>query len=467
MSVSIGHTLVEDSDADPKSTRHKRGPHLFVLLEGERPAALSTRHSLVDCGSVALGRGNARRALRPGQNRHTDLELQIPDLRMSSRHAILTRVGRHWVIEDSSSRNGTRINGKETEQHTLRDGDLIEVGRSVLLFRADLEQADKPDVDADPDIQGQSEPVMTLLPDLARQLSQLKTLAPNKDVSILILGESGTGKEVLARQIHAWAGRPGKFVGVNCGAIAESLMESELFGSVKGAFSGASGDRVGLVRSSDRGCLFLDEIADLPQTSQSALLRVLQEHEVLPVGSTKPLSVDLRVLSATHQDLDAAVAGGRFRQDLFARIAGFRCILPPLRDRLEDLGLLIGNILSRMGDRDPTISPEAIRALVRYHFPLNIRELHSILSAAVTLAVDDTIQLQHLPQNVQNPERRPSTSPPPELTDEQLEHRQQVLQLLEKHDGNVSAIARETGKARVQVQRWLKRYNIDAAKYRT
>lgn len=464
MGESIGQTLAEDSDSAPTAERETAGPHLMVLLEGERPSALSSLHSLVRCRSVALGRGSSRQAYRPGKTREVDLEIQIPDLRMSGRHAIATRAGNDWILEDSSSRNGTRVNGVQAEQHRLQDGDLIELGRTTLLYRAKISVASKPDWDADPQHAETTEPVLTWLPEFRRQLSQLKTLAPNPDVSILLLGESGTGKEVLARQIHSWSKREGHFVGVNCGAIPASLVESELFGSVKGAFSGAS-DRIGLIRSADKGCLFLDEIADLPKESQAAVLRVLQEHELMPVGSTKAIAVDIRVLAATHQDLDAAVRQKDFRQDLFARIAGFRCILPPLRQRRDDLGLLIGRLLARVSDRPLTVSPDVVSALFHYDFPLNIRELHTLLSAAGTLAEDAAIALKHLPESIRRP-TEPRVAPLSELTDEQTQHRLELIELLEKHAGNVSAIARETGKARIQIQRWLKRYALDASSFR-
>ena len=147
---------------------------------------------------------------------------------------------------------------------------------------------------------------------------------------MLIEGESGTGKEVIARAIHGMSGRQGAFVPVNCGALPENLVESELFGYKKGAFSGAQTDHPGLVRSADGGTLFLDEIGDLPASSQAALLRVLQEKEVMPVGGTRAVAIDLRVVAATHRDLDDMVAEGSFRHDLFARLAGFRVTVPPL-----------------------------------------------------------------------------------------------------------------------------------------
>src|SRR5262249_4252107 len=160
-------------------------------------------------------------------------------------------------------------------------------------------------------------------------------------LSILLLGETGTGKEVLARSLHALSQRPGPFIAVNCGAIPENLVEGQLFGHVRGAFSGALKDEPGLVRAAQGGTLLLDEIGDLPASSQAALLRVLQESEVRPVGSTQTVKVDVRIIAATHRPLESLIKGNAFRHDLYARLAGFRFELAPLRKRKVDLGLLI------------------------------------------------------------------------------------------------------------------------------
>src|SRR5207302_1217977 len=189
-------------------------------------------------------------------------------------------------------------------------------------------------------------------------------------------GETGTGKEVIARAIHAASRRPGAFVAVNCGALAPNLVESELFGHKKGAFSGATEDHNGLVRAADKGTLLLDEIGDLPVPTQAALLRVLQQREVLPLGTTKPMPVDLRVVAASHRDLEAEVGAGRFREDLWSRLAGYTAQLPALRDRREDLGLLVAALLARLVQTRPIrFTSEAGLALVQYDWPRNVREL--------------------------------------------------------------------------------------------
>lgn len=462
MVATLGHTLAEDESPVTSSSVPRFGPVLYVVLEGDRPLAMSSRHALVGASTVLFGRGTERRATRPADTPAGDLVLSIPDARMSSRHALLARVQDRWFLEDSRSRNGTRINGELIEQQELADGDLIELGRTVLLFRKRVLLDGPEDLDI---AELDDESPKTLNAELARTWNELRTIAPSKDIAILIEGESGTGKEVLARQIARWSKLPGDFVGVNCGALPENLVESELFGSVKGAFSGASQTRLGLVRSANDGCLFLDEIADLPLNSQAALLRVLQEHEVTPVGATRPYPVQLRVVSATHQDLGRAVAEGRFRHDLFARIAGFRTRLPALRERTEDLGLLVSQLIPRTCPHPDRVrlAPDAVRALFAHDWPLNVRELKNALGTAALLAGDGPIQREHLPESVTSSVKTPR---PRTLSDEQERHRTELVQVLRKHGGNVSAVARELGKARTQIQRWMKRYDLRSEEFR-
>jgi DNA-binding NtrC family response regulator len=288
-------------------------------------------------------------------------------------------------------------------------------------------------------------------------------------VPVLILGESGVGKEVVARALHAASNRKGLFVGVNCGAIPESLVESQLFGHVRGAFSGAVRDEPGFVRSADRGTLFLDEIADLPRASQAALLRVLQEREVIPIGTTRPVKVDLRFVAATHQSLATLVARGSFRHDLFARLAGYTLTVCPLRERKEDIGMLVPSILRKLdAERAPrvTFTPAAGRALFAHDWPFNVRELEHALAAAMVLAPDLRIDANHLGASVLGEIEMtdaPSDREPPGADDP---IRLQLLEQLAMHGGHVPTVARAMGKARMQVHRWLKRYGIDPGAYR-
>jgi len=226
--------------------------------------------------------------------------------------------------------------------------------------------------------------------------------------TVLVTGESGTGKEVLSRCIHAQSPRRNEaFVAINCGAIPENLLESELFGHAKGAFTGADRARRGLVQEAHCGTLFLDEIGELPFPLQVKLLRVLQEEEVRPVGETKPRTVDIRLIAATARDLEREVREGRFREDLFYRLDVVRITVPPLRERPKDVPLLLDHFLSRcrtsLGKPIDRITDEALDRLVAYAWPGNVRELENVIERAVILAEGDTIGLSDLPGNVVSP----------------------------------------------------------------
>jgi transcriptional regulator of acetoin/glycerol metabolism len=372
---------------------------LFEVLDCDNPLRPSARHLLTGLDEVVLCRGDERSAQRDGAT----LKLFIPDRFMSAVHARLKREGDRFRLEDAESRNGTVLNGERCKVSALGDYDQIEVGRTQLLFRAAVPRgAGPPDVDAR-DLPGPTPLLSTMVASLQAELERLPAIA-RSSVPVVIHGESGTGKELIAQALHDLSGRRGQFIPVNCGAIVPTLVESILFGHRKGAFADASETRPGLIRTAEKGTFFLDEIADLPESAQAALLRVLQEKEVLGVGEVRPVPVDVRVVAATHVDLEAAISVKEFRHDLFARLAGFTVRLPPLRWRREDLGLLIAGLLRRIApDRAERISftAEAGRALVRYRWPLNIRELEQCLASAVVLARDGVIDAAHLSPPVQ------------------------------------------------------------------
>jgi DNA-binding NtrC family response regulator len=241
-------------------------------------------------------------------------------------------------------------------------------------------------------------------------------------------------------------------------------MESELFGHRRGAFSGATEEREGLVRRAHGGTLFLDEIAELQPDSQVALLRVLQDGEVRPVGASDAVIVDVRVVAATHQDLSRRIADGRFRNDLYGRIAGFEVRMPALRARREDLGILIATMLASLcADPDlVTVHKAAARALFHYRWPLNIRELEQALRAAVGLSDGREIRLEHLPEAI----RDDKLSKLPAMTPKDLALREQLIELLREAGGNVAAVGRAMERAPVQIRRWCSRLQIDLAMFR-
>jgi DNA-binding NtrC family response regulator len=446
------------------------GPYLVVVLESERPCAGSSRHALRGTDEVVVGRGDERRAARDGRV----LSLSLPSPWMSGTHSVLRCTQGAWRIEDAGSRNGTLVNGAPIAQLALRDGDVIEVGRSLLVFREAMHAPPTTAVDFDSSNATAIAPGLgTMIPALAEGFDALARIAQS-DVPVLLRGETGTGKEVIARAVHRLSGRSGAFVPVNCGALPATLVESQLFGHVKGAFSGAVRDEVGFVRASAGGTLFLDEIGDLPTPSQAAMLRMLQEAEVTPVGATRSVRVDLRVVSATNQGLEGRIERGAFRADLFARLDGFTHTLWPLRERREDIGLLVAAILADVAGQPGRVrfGPDVARALACYSWPLNVRELRQCLARACALAGEDgVIERGHLPPAVAQLSQAPLARAPGEPETHAAPPggdrlRAQLEALLAEHQGNVAEVARAMGKARMQVQRWMKRFAIDPNRFR-
>jgi len=384
---------------------------------------------------------------------------------MSGRHARLCLDGGQFRFEDVGSKNGSLVNHQKQQRAVLSDGDVLELGSTFFLYRAAVPVGSEP-LDHAPSSKTPAG-LSSLAPALHDRFDQLGAIARSQ-VSVLVLGESGTGKELVARAVHDLSARRGPFVAVNCGGIPANLVESELFGFRKGAFSGANEDRTGLVRASSGGTLFLDEIGDLPAAAQAALLRVLQAKDVMAVGSTQAVPVDLRVVAATHRDLARLVTAERFRADLLARLNGFELRLPPLRERREDMGVILASLSDQIGRTSSsrvTFSPEAMRALLRYQWPLNVRELEQCITAAAALG-RGRVLLQNLPEKVQRPERIAGTPIARELSSDEAERRDGIVELLQKHRGNIAAVARAMGKDRAQIHRWLKAYAIDLDRFR-
>jgi len=301
----------------------------------------------------------------------------------------------------------------------------------------------------------------------------------DQDVPILIQGESGTGKELVARALHdRGARRRKRFVALNCGAIPESLIDSELFGHTKGAFTGATTDRAGVFVEADGGTLFLDEIGDMPLAVQARLLRVLQESEVRPVGSSGVRKVDVRVIAASHVDLGVAVEHGRFRQDLFYRLNVVVLRVPSLRERLDDLPLLAAHFLRKHGgDKPPSLAPEALEAMTSYAWPGNVRELENAVLHAVALHHGDVISPESLPAAIAGRQRAVGSGPISE--DETLEplteakrrasaafEKRYLVKVMEKSKGSVSEAARLAGLDRTNFRRLLQRHGIDPATFK-
>jgi DNA-binding NtrC family response regulator len=298
------------------------------------------------------------------------------------------------------------------------------------------------------------------------------------DSTVLLVGESGTGKELVARSIHLQSRRAqGPFMAVNMGALPESLVEAELFGAARGAYTGAVADRIGLVEEADGGTLFLDEIGDMPLAVQVKLLRTLENNELRRVGENATRLVDVRVIAATHRDLKTLIAEGRFREDLYYRLNVVQIELPPLRERREDIGLLASYFLDRVMTRweRPGLSfaPETAEALERYDYPGNVRELENAIEHAVAVAESPVLRPSDLPAAFRSARLLPEegsrdaaeAAPPPRprpreawsLAEVEREHIQLVLG---HHRGNATAAARTLGISRTTMWRKLREYGI-------
>ena len=286
--------------------------------------------------------------------------------------------------------------------------------------------------------------------------------------TVLILGESGTGKEVLARHIHQLSPRrDGPFMSLNCGALPESLLESELFGHVKGAFTGAVRDKVGLFAAARSGTFFLDEIAEMTPALQVKLLRVLQEREALPVGATEPIPVDVRVIAATNRDLDEEMRRGGFRSDLYYRLNVISLQLPPLRERREDIPLLVDAFLRRLaeqrGQPPRRLSAATEEAILVYDWPGNVRELENALEHAVTVSAGPEIDPDALPERITAPKLQPLVQerPHPNPTLDAIE-RAYILWVLQAEGGNKTRAAEVLGIDPSTLHRKLARYEAGA-----
>ena len=283
---------------------------------------------------------------------------------------------------------------------------------------------------------------------------------------VLILGESGTGKELVARSVHYSGPRKNKpFVPVDCSGLVPTLIESELFGYVKGAFTGALQSRSGLLETANGGTVFLDEIGDLPVDLQAKLLRALQEREIRPVGATERVHIDVRVVAATHRDLETAIRTGAFRQDLYFRLNVVQLKLPPLRERKGDIPLLVNSFLEKFGDpQQPprTISEDAMRRLVAYDWPGNVRELENAIERAVALGSGPILHLADLPTNLQHAsgETLPDTD---ELVPLEELERRAIVRALRETGGDKLAAARLLGIGKTTLYRKLKLYQTATA----
>ena len=345
-------------------------------------------------------------------------------------------IGRLWVYRDMS---------REIEVEQMKD--------EVLRLRTELETTH-----SFASIVGDS-PRM-------RQMFALMRKAIDSDTTVLVLGESGTGKELVAKAFHYNGPRlQGPFLAVNCSAIPEMLIESELFGHERGAFTGATRRKIGFFERAQGGTLLLDEIGDMPLALQVKLLRVLQEQEIQRVGGSDAIRVDARIVASTNRDLEAAVKDGTFREDLFYRLAVFPIAVPPLRERREDIPLLVNHLLNkhaeRLGKVISGVSPAALRAMLHYDWPGNVRELENAVERAVLMETTEVLKLKHLPSDLLPPAAsRSERAKPAAMTPLAEMERQAIARALDLSGHNINQAARHLGINRATLYRKLKKYDL-------
>ncbi len=394
--------------------------------------------------------------------------LVLEDDEVSRSHTTIEYDAAHdaYVLVDRGSRNGTHVGGVRVTRAPLGDGSVIRVGRSLLVF---VETA----LAAHEVLAGEAHGLLGQGLRMQRLRGEIARVAPTI-LPVLVLGESGTGKELVAGALHAESGRKGPLVAVNCAAIPEALAESQLFGHVPGAFTGASARNDGLFVAADGGTLFLDEVAELPAAVQGKLLRTLATGEVRPLGRTDPRTVDVRLVAATHRDVARGVATDTFRGDLLARLAGWTLRVPALRERREDILHLAAAFLARSGAIELTTS--AAEALLLYAWPYNVRELEQVLAAAAVRAgPEGRLRAAHLPPELvaslgaraASSTRRPARPPLAVLVPPDRVPDGEALRVaFERLDGNLARVAEHFGRDRRQIYRWLAQAGIDVASLR-
>jgi DNA-binding NtrC family response regulator len=420
--------------------------------DGRHPPRVTLRHEALVLGREPEGEGIA-----------------LDDAEASRRHAVVEPSADGWAVRDLGSHNGTWLDGQRVETGPLRHGSLLRLGRSLVLF---LDQWVLPGELRTPEtsLRGMSLPMQRL----RREIAQVApTLVP-----VLVLGETGVGKELVAREIHRLSERPGELVAVNCAAIPGSLAEAELFGHLSGAFTGASQSRDGLMAAAHRGTLFLDEIGELPVEVQPKLLRALAEGEVRPVGGTAVRRIDARIVSATRRPLVEDARTESFRADLYARLAGWRLEVPPLRERREDILPLAMHFLAASGS-PLGLSTHAAEALLLHAYPYNVRELERTMAASAVRAHGEAmVRRSHLPPEIATvlaprpppadgvPKRPTPIVPEALVPASDTPERADLVRILEYFQGNVERTASYFGKNRKQIYRWLEAEGLDPADFR-
>lgn len=420
-----------------------------------------------------------------------DNDLTLTESAVSRHHCRIFREGHHYLIRDLWSTNGTFVNGVRVREAFLQPGDTLGLGEVQVHFVPQEER-----VAVTPSERSSFGALVGESRAMREVYAILERFAPS-DSTVLIEGETGTGKELVARSVHEHSRRKdAPFVVFDCGAVPPNLIESQLFGHVQGAFTGAVASRPGVFELAQGGSIFLDELGELDLELQPKLLRVLEQREVTRVGGTKSIPIDVRVVAATNRRLEEEVEAGRFRRDLYYRLNVLRIELPPLRDRTEDIPILVQHILetarfNRLTDQtapgiegahtdrtDQHVEPAikvrhatrpALERLKQHRWPGNVRELVNAVERAVSLASDDTLALGDLPPYLGT--QAPTTlSPPAPDTDQEFKEakeawvasfeRDYIEEMLSRHDGNISQAAREAGIDRKYFRKLMKKHGL-------
>jgi two-component system response regulator AtoC len=366
---------------------------LFLLVVGRDAYAT---YDLPASGTLTIGRGETN-------------VVRVDDPLASRTHACL-HVGEAMFIEDVGSVNGTRVKDQPLrpgERVPITIGDTIQIGSSVLIVqrRTARPEVVRPETLRDEGIAVAAGAVAAAIPqvsDAMRRVHALAERAAAGTINVLITGETGVGKELLAEMVHRKSRRDeGPYVCLNCAALSETLLESELFGHERGAFTGAVQAKPGLLETASGGTVFLDEVGELPLTTQAKLLRVIETRQVTRLGSVKPHRIDARFIAATNRDLEAEVGRGHFRQDLYFRLNGITLTIPPLRERVGEIRPLadtfVRQICRDLGRQPPVVPPSVLTLLESYAWPGNIRELKNMMERAVLLCAGPVLDREHLP----------------------------------------------------------------------
>jgi DNA-binding NtrC family response regulator len=393
-------------------------------------------------------------------------DLVLADPAVSGRHCAVIPVDAGFEVADLGSRNGTFVDGLALTRARVPVGGVLRLGRTLLQLVPAEECVSIPPSAADHfgELHGGSVAM--------RQVFALLERAAASDAAVLFIGESGTGKELAARAIHDHSPRaPGAFVVFDCGAASDTLVGSDLFGHVRGAFTGADRDRVGAFAAAHQGTLFLDEIGDLPLELQPKLLRLLETGEVTPLGTTRRERFDVRVVAATHHDLEREVTEGRFRGDLYYRLAVVETHLPPLRQRKEDIPALVSRFLQRAGAGDLEVGGPNLQRLVDYHWPGNVRELRNVITRAVALRPPGA-DFGQMPILLRSTGAAPAPAgftadrPYHEAKAELLDRfeREYLADLVRRSGDNLSQAARQAGLERKYLYKLLEKHGLRPAR---